>query len=284
MTYDFHDGGWGEKVSGHHTNLYKSPYGVYSADEAIKAWISLGAPKNKLFIGAAFYSRGFANTNGLGQPCSGGSPDKSWEAGVVDYKALPLPGAVELWDDVAKAGYSYDATKKVLNSYDTVQSVQEKCKYINNNNLGGIIVWESSGDLPFSNPKSLMRVIHDNLTHGGSPIVPTPVVPVTPTPVPVTPTPVPVTPVPTSYSCDFCTTCRKTSVAPCVARKTPLPIPIPTPVVPTPVSSDTWGPSKSYKVNDIVTYQGKKYICIQSHNSLSVWSPNVTPTLWKEVL
>jgi hypothetical protein len=37
----------------------------------------------------------------------------SWQAGVADYKALPEPGGVEMWDDVcAQAGYSYDATRK----------------------------------------------------------------------------------------------------------------------------------------------------------------------------
>lgn len=148
MTYDFHDGSWGEKVSGHHTNLRKSPWGVYSVEEATAAWLGYGVPASKIFIGAAFYSRGFANTDGIGKACSGGSPDKSWEDGVVDYKALPLTGAVEMWDSVAHAPYSYDATKRVVNSYDNVQSVKEKCQFVHDNGLAGIIVWEASGDFP----------------------------------------------------------------------------------------------------------------------------------------
>lgn len=166
MTYDFMDGRWGMANSGHHTNLRKAPGCPYSVEEAVAAWKGHGVPAHKLFIGVAFYSRGFGNTDGLGKPAQGGSPDKSWEDGVVDYKALPLPGATEHWDPVAQASYSYDPKRRVLNSYDTPRSVQEKCKFVFNQGLGGVLVWDSSGDHPYAHPRSLMRVIHDNLTHG----------------------------------------------------------------------------------------------------------------------
>lgn len=169
MTYDFMDGAWGGGVAGHHTNLRKAPGCPYSVEEAVAAWRARGVPPRKLFIGAAFYSRGFAGTDGLGKPCTGGSPDKSWEDGVCDYKALPRPGATERYDPVGQAAYSYDPTRKVLNSYDNPQSIKEKCRFVHTNKLGGMIVWESSGDHPFDHPRSLMRVIHDNLTHGRPP-------------------------------------------------------------------------------------------------------------------
>jgi chitinase len=171
MTYDFMDGRWGGGVAGHQANLRPAPGCPYSVEQAVAAWRALGVPARKLFVGAAFYSRGFSGTDGLGKPCTGGSPDKSWEDGVVDYKALPLPGAKELWDPVAQAGYSYDAAKRVLNSYDTPRSVLEKCRFVHAQDLGGVLVWESSGDHPFEHPRSLMRVIHQNLTHGRPPPV-----------------------------------------------------------------------------------------------------------------
>ena len=165
MTYDFMDGSWGLTTSGHHANLRKAPYCKYSVEEAVAAWTAQGVPSEKLFIGAALYSRGFANTDGIGAPCSGGSPDKSWEAGVVDYKALPLAGSVEKWDPVARAGYSYDPTRRVLNSYDTPQSVKEKCAFIFAKKLGGLLVWDSSGDHPYTHRRSIMKVINEFLTH-----------------------------------------------------------------------------------------------------------------------
>ena len=62
---------------------------------------------------------------------------------MVDYKSLPLAGAVEMWDEQAQASYSYDASRKVLNSYDNPRAVAAKCEYIKRKGLGGLIIWES---------------------------------------------------------------------------------------------------------------------------------------------
>ena len=169
MTYDFMDGRWGLTATGHHTNLRQAPGCPYSVEQAVAAWRARGVPPVKLFVGVAFYSRGFGNAAapGLpGGPSAGGSPDKSWDEGSVDYKALPLPGATERWDPVAQASYSYDPVRKVLNSYDTPRSVVEKCRFVHAQGLGGVLVWESSGDHPYAHERSLTRVIRDNLTHG----------------------------------------------------------------------------------------------------------------------
>lgn len=166
MTYDFMDGSWGAGPAGHHTNLHKKQGCKYSAKEGVDAFLQRGVPPHKIFVGVAFYSRGFCGTDGLGKPATGGSPDKSWEDGVCDYKSLPRPGAKEFFDPVAKAGYSYDPARKVLNSYDNPESVRAKCAYVHANNLGGVLVWESSGDHPYTHPRSLTRVLRDKLTHG----------------------------------------------------------------------------------------------------------------------
>jgi chitinase len=166
MTYDFHSGAWGEKKACHHTNPRKSSHGAWSCEEAADYYIKKGVPSTKIFIGGAFYSRGFANTDGLGKVANGDSPDSSWEVGVVDYKDLPKSGAVEYFDKEAKAAYSYDSVKKVFNSYDNKESLIEKCKIIFEKNLGGIIIWENSGDrLNYNDPRNLTKVLADNLTH-----------------------------------------------------------------------------------------------------------------------
>lgn len=191
MTYDFMDGNWGAgPTAGHHTNLSNSPFVPYSVKEAVEYCLSLGVDSKKLFIGSAFYSRGFSGCDGLGKPYTGGSTDKSWDQGQVDYKKLPLPGSTEFWDPVAQATYSYDSKKRVLNSYDDPKSVQLKCEYIFEKNLGGMLVWETSGDAPYDNPRSLMKVIHDNLTHKGNVPAPKPTPKPAPTPKP-TPKPAP---------------------------------------------------------------------------------------------
>lgn len=275
MTYDFHDGNWGETKSAHQTNLRKSSHGVYSCEEAVDFYLSRGVPSTKIFIGAAFYSRGFANTDGIGKSASGGSTDMSWEKGVVDYKALPQPGAQEFWDDEAKATYSYDPVKRVLNSYDSVRSIQEKCKYVWEKNLAGIIVWESSSDFPIDHPRSLTKALYDGLVKG------TPVVsPSQPQPQPV--------PVPSPQPL------RPPTVQP-VPQPSPAPVPAPQPptVQPTPVPQSPsttipqspsttipeWKPNVSYTTGTQVVFNGKIYACLQAHFSLPGWEPTI-PALW----
>jgi chitinase len=138
----FASGGW-SPTTAHQSNLYPSPYTKWSASGAAEAYISRGVPAEKIFIGAPFYSRGFAGSGGLGTPGSGPSPDKSWEDGVVDYKSLPLAGAVEMYDEAAQASYSYDANRRVFNSYDNPRAVKAKCDYIKQKGLAGLIIWES---------------------------------------------------------------------------------------------------------------------------------------------
>ncbi|KAJ3349382.1 hypothetical protein HDU83_000610 [Entophlyctis luteolus] len=155
MTYDFASSSFGPCVAGHQTNLKATTYAPLSIELAVDFLLARGVPAPKIVIGAAFYSRAFANTDGLGHPSSGVSPDKSWEAGVVDYKSLPVAGAQEFWDSAAQATYSYDPAKRVLSSYDSVESIRAKCKFVRERGLGGIIVWESSADFPLDHPRSL---------------------------------------------------------------------------------------------------------------------------------
>ena len=148
VDYSFADGAW-TNISAHQSNLMPSPSSPYSASGAVQAYIQRGVPASKIFMGVALYSRGFSGTTGIGSTSTGPSPDTSWEPGIVDYKALPKSGAVEMWDDVAKAGYSFDAQKRVLNSYDVTAAVKAKCEYVIEHGLGGLICFESRALLSF---------------------------------------------------------------------------------------------------------------------------------------
>lgn len=183
MTYDYNSSAWGETLAGHHTNLRPAEYCPYSVEESVQAYLDRGVPASKIYIGAALYSRGFANTDGLNTTSSGAVTDKSWEDGVLDYKDLPVSGAVELWDDKCKAHYSYDSVKRELNSYDTVRSIEEKCKFIKEKGLKGLIFWETSGDFPITHERSLIKAAYDNLMVD-SHTAPTPTPAPTPAPAP----------------------------------------------------------------------------------------------------
>ena len=192
MTYDCYSSSFGDTITKHQTAPRHSSLWTLSCEESADFYLQQGVPSTKLFIGSAFYSRGFANTTGLGKPCD---PvvvsDMSWEPGVCDYKVLPLPGATEYVDPESKGAYSYDPVKKIINTYDNPESVKEKCKIVQEKNLGGIFAWELSGNS--TNPsRSLTLAIESNLnTKPGQPSVPvvptTPQQPTTPS-VPVVPT------------------------------------------------------------------------------------------------
>jgi chitinase len=73
-------------------------------------------------------------------------------------------------------------------------------------------------------------------------------------------------------------------------QSTQPPVPPPTPQPPTPQpptppapSSNTWKENTNYKVGDVVIYNNREYSCIQAHTSLSVWTPDVVPSLWFKI-
>lgn len=170
MTYDYASSAWGPCRATHQTNLYPSRSGhtPYSIQGSVAAYTARGVPPAKILIGAALYSRGFANTDGLGAPANGVVKNKSWEDGVSDYKVLPVPGARELWDDECKAAYCYDPQTRDLNSYDNPRSIAEKARFVHEQGLGGLFFWEISGDKLDEPKRSLSRCAWELLEAGDS--------------------------------------------------------------------------------------------------------------------
>ena len=145
MSYDMVHGG--SDSTGHHTALYSTTGQEMSADNSLKYFDSIGIPRDKIVLGAAFYARVWedvdSQNNGLYQP------GKFKEA--VLYKDLETfqrenPGFVKYFDTVAQAPYLYNAEKRLFATFDDTTSIAAKTKYVVDNDLKGIMFWQLSGD------------------------------------------------------------------------------------------------------------------------------------------
>ncbi|PHH83356.1 hypothetical protein CDD82_1869 [Ophiocordyceps australis] len=164
MAYDF-AGDWSD-YSGHHANLFANagnPRSTpFNADAAVSAYINGGVPADKLVLGIPTFGRAFDETDGMGKSYSDtGSSGRKYK--VQDYKALPREGADVVYDDVAKASYSYDSRGRQLVSYDTPRIVRAKAQYIKERGLRGNMFWEASADRADS--ESLVKTSHGALVH-----------------------------------------------------------------------------------------------------------------------
>ncbi|EKM54475.1 glycoside hydrolase family 18 protein [Phanerochaete carnosa HHB-10118-sp] len=140
MAYDF-SGSW-DSIANHQANLFGGPL---SASEAIGWYIAQGVARDKLVMGIPVYGRSFANTDGPGAPFQG-IGQGSWEAGVYDYRALPLPGSYVLQDDQAVASWAYHYQTREMVSFDSEAVGAAKGAWIGREGLGGSMFWELSGD------------------------------------------------------------------------------------------------------------------------------------------
>ncbi|CAF5212894.1 unnamed protein product, partial [Rotaria magnacalcarata] len=164
MTYDFH-GGWDTKT-GHNAPMYKndaetatdiSPSFIksrYNCHAAIQAYIAANVPRSKLIMGLGLYGRGWQGItstaqNGFSQPASSQLPMGTWENGIFDYDHLKksfLPTYTRYWDDASKVPFLFNPSTGIWISYDDLESISLKNNYIKQEQLGGAMFWELSGD------------------------------------------------------------------------------------------------------------------------------------------
>lgn len=158
MTYDLKCGF--HALSGHHTALYSSTGDIFknSCDQALRLFENAGFPKEKLLMGAAFYSRKWDDVpdryHGFLQLAkTGGGYGPNYDKLEEEY--INKNGYVRYWDDEAKAPFLFNGSTFI--SYDDAESLTHKCEYVKREGIGGIFYWCHSGD-----PKSvLLRTIGD---------------------------------------------------------------------------------------------------------------------------
>ncbi len=147
MTYDLKCGF--HALAGHHTALYSNIGDVFmnSCDQALRLFHAAGVPKDRLLMGAAFYSRKWENlqdrNHGLLQISKlGGGYGPDYDTLEAEY--INKNGYVRYWDDEAKAPYLFNGNTFL--SYDDEQSLTEKASYVMKEGYGGIFYWEHKCD------------------------------------------------------------------------------------------------------------------------------------------
>ncbi|OKP89866.1 chitinase [Paenibacillus helianthi] len=160
MTYDMR-GGF-QVLTGHHTNLYTPTGDLFriSTDASVHIFVQAGVPRDKIVIGAAFYSRIWNQVpdrnHGLLQMAgSTGGYGPDFTALTSDY--INKNGFTRYWDEEACAPYLFNGSSLI--SYDDEESLRHKCKYVKNNNLAGMMFWEYSCD----KTHRLLNAIHSGL-------------------------------------------------------------------------------------------------------------------------
>lgn len=147
MTYDMR-GGF-NALTGHHTNLYTPTGDLFriSVDTSVNMFVQAGVPREKIIIGAAFYSRMWENVpninNGLHQrTVSSGGYGPMYTELALEY--INKNGFVRYFDDEAKAPYLFDGQTFI--TYEDEESLRAKCAYLREQGLKGIMYWEYSCD------------------------------------------------------------------------------------------------------------------------------------------
>ena len=135
MTYDFH--GW-SKHDGHNSALHRSSCcGCPGAADHLANWVAKGVPAKKLLMGLAFYGRehkrecGFTSWWGWGR-CT--------HKRALWYRDIArLEGYLEEWDGEAKVPYLRKRGSYIY--HDNPHSIDLKCKHVNEEGYGGVIIW-----------------------------------------------------------------------------------------------------------------------------------------------
>ena len=160
MTYDM-AGAWTPAC--HHTALYPTGHPDVRnmcVDSTVKIFLGAGVPKEKLVIGAAFYSRRWthipAGDNlGFGEKCYDPNDKESgfWGPGygtiaekLLNPDAPESKGWICVRDNTAHARWLYNPEKEEFLSYDDEESVAEKMDYAKENALAGVMYWEHGSD------------------------------------------------------------------------------------------------------------------------------------------
>jgi len=155
MAYDL-AGTW-TKHAAHNANLYPTTDFVNKDDLDVDGSVKLvlekyKLPPGKLLLGVPFYGKQFS-VDKMGQPVPAGALHPG---DPIDYSAVAQLAASgdykKLWDNGAHIPYLERASGGHVVSYDDEKAIAEKCKYVKDKGLAGVLTWSLGTDLYAGRP------------------------------------------------------------------------------------------------------------------------------------
>jgi chitinase len=149
MSYDY-AGAW-DHHTGHNAPNPSLGSGLAAS---VSIYENFGVPADKIVVGLATYGHSFGGVSEakVGAPATAPGPKQrcSQEPGLVSYpemlEILNSSRAKPAWDDSAHVPYAYDEKAQVWFSYDDPRSFDQKLDFIEQQGLGGAMIWEVDSD------------------------------------------------------------------------------------------------------------------------------------------
>ncbi len=170
MAYDYHGAFDMPNTSDHMSAMKTDPSDPYAKDPILKhynvedsvtEYLKLGFDPKQLIVGIPAYWRaeivGNSNNNGLYQQIAGTPNGQFDNTGVYDYACLQegecfggqkMPTGMQFFsDNYSQARYGFNPSLKIFATGDDATSTVNKANYINQQALGGMMIWAISGDV-----------------------------------------------------------------------------------------------------------------------------------------
>jgi len=114
-------------------------------------WFARNRIKSRqIILGVPFYGYQWkvlsANDSGLGQKVDHTNPASNTRPSYVQIMGQSYSKDWYHWDSVAKEPWLFNPTSLTMTSFENEESLALKVSYVKKNKLGGIMIWELSGD------------------------------------------------------------------------------------------------------------------------------------------
>lgn len=167
MTYDFF--GTEVSISSHNSPLYPPSQGPTACiSNSVEMFINTyNVPASKLNAGIAFYGKAVTNCSGIYSSHSGIYDKVSFpedEGWPMYYNIVAsMNNYNEYWDEDAQSPYLLGKSTNNFVTFDNIRSIGEKAKYVVDQNLAGVIIWEITGDYLTDNGGNIYTPLADTI-------------------------------------------------------------------------------------------------------------------------